>query len=101
MHLALRHADLCVRVLLSNLPVPSVSDSGATIRLGTIGLHVKALLLRRRSRKQKKLDLHSYQQALFDAHMAAGEGHGTSVRLIWQADKERDDQGPKQFGTAT
>jgi hypothetical protein len=46
---------------------------------------------------------HSYKRALFDAHTAAREGQETSVRPIWLAGEDRDDQGPKwkQLGTAT
>ena len=38
-----------------------------------LGLHVKALLLRRRFRKQKARVSHAYTQALFDARTAARE----------------------------
>jgi hypothetical protein len=91
-HLAQRHADLCVRILRSTHPKcigqwmrdRSGNLCERMIGLGIIlGLHVKALLLRRRFRKQKARASHSYKQALFYPRTAAREGQEISVRLIW------------------
>lgn len=61
------------------------------IGLRIIGLHVKALLLRGRFRKQKAQALKARirtNKLFFDAHTAAREGQESSVRPIWQAGRQ-------------
>jgi hypothetical protein len=72
-YLAQRHADLCVRSLHSTVSTRAkcigqwMRDRSGQRMIGlrVIGLHVKALLLRRRFRKRKAQGSHSYKQAFF------------------------------------